>query len=61
MRIGTEAGSLNYQLHPPNNLFPVKKLGQQGGEVTFGKDAHIKTSDGTLLPLMLTARLSFVV
>ncbi len=37
------------------NLISVEKLAQQGGDVTFGKDAHIKMFDGTLLPLMLTS------
>ncbi len=49
---------LKHALWVPNytrNLISVKKLAQQGGEVTFGKDAHIKTFDGTLLPLMLSS------
>ncbi len=37
------------------NLLLVKKRAQQRSEVTFEKDAHIKTFDGTLPPLMLTS------
>ncbi len=44
------ASSVKQTLWVPNyttrNLFSVKKLAQQGGELTFGKDAHIKTFGG---------------
>ena len=33
------------------NLISVKKLASQGAIVSFGKEANIRTQDGTLLPL----------
>lgn len=37
------------------NLISVKKLAMQGATVSFGKQAHIRTSDGTLIPLVCTS------
>ena len=37
------------------NLSSVKKLAEQGAMVSFGKEANIRTQDGTLLPLVCTS------
>ena len=37
------------------NLISVKKLPEQGAMVSFGKEANIRTQDGTLLPLVCTS------
>ena len=37
------------------NLISVKKLAEQGAMVSFGKEANIRTRDGTLLPLVCTS------
>ena len=37
------------------NLISVKKLAEQGARVSFGKEANIRTQDGSLLPLVCTS------